>query len=159
MKKMIIVFSSICLMMSSCKKEEITPTPTPIISYSNFKITSIKLTEMSFLNANSSGWDNASGPDVFFELTDVSSNLQRTGGQIDDISTSSLPLAWNFSTAFEINNLSANYYLNFYDHDDLDPDDYIGWVGLKMDSHKDKYPTSISLNQNGIKVTISGVWY
>lgn len=156
---MIIAFSSICLMMSSCKKEEITPTPTPTVSYSNFKITSIKLTEIPFVDANSIGWDNASGPDVFFELTDINSNVKLTGGQVADISTSSLPLAWNFSTAFVINNLSTTYFFKFYDHDDLDPDDYIGGVGLKMDLYKDTYPASISLNYNGIKVTVNGVWY
>ena len=157
MKKMIIAFSSICLMMSSCKKEEITPKPT--VSYSNFKITSMKLIEMPFVDANSSSWDYSSGPDVYFELTDVNNNVKLTGGQVADISTSSLPLSWNFSTAFEINNLATTYYVQFYDHDDLDSDDYIGGVGLKMDLYKDTYPTSITLNYNGVKIIVNGIWY
>lgn len=55
---------------SSCKKSETKPEETPLPNYTNFKITSIKITAMPFLDSGSSGWDPIDGPDVFFKITD-----------------------------------------------------------------------------------------
>lgn len=158
----LILTSSVMLFFTSCNKEEVKPTePTTTTpkSYSNFKITSIKLNQIPFVDNTGSSWDTSSGPDLFYKLTDVGSNVYSTGSQFDDLTSSELPLLWNFQQAFQITNLNTTFFVQFYDHDDLDPDDYIGGVGFNASLYTDTYPTSIPLTYNGISVIINGVWY
>lgn len=148
------------LLFTSCKKEETKPaevTPTP--NYTNFKITSIKITAMSFVDGSSSSWDFSDGPDVFFNMEDVNSNVlfDNSGSQYSDVS--SLPLSWSFSSAYQITNTGITHYVTVYDYDSLDPNDLIGYVGFKMDDHKSGYPTTISKSNGSLSVTITGSWY
>jgi hypothetical protein len=144
---------------TSCEKDEVEPTPTP--NYTNFKITSVKITAMPFLNDNSTSWDLMGGPDVLFNMEDVNSNVLMNGSsaRLTDVSTSDLPLNWNFTTAYEITNLAVTHYVTVYDYDTPDADDLIGYVGFKIEDYKSGYPTTISNSKDGVSVTIIGSWY
>lgn len=50
------------LLVGACSSEPSTP------SYTNFKILSVKITAMPFIDASNSGWDPLDGPDVFLIL-------------------------------------------------------------------------------------------
>jgi hypothetical protein len=146
--------------LNSCKKDTETA-PTPVPNYTNFKITSVKITAMPFLNANNNSWDFAGGPDVFFNMEDVNSVvlLNGSGSRFTDISSSDLPLTWNLVSAYQITNIGVTHYVTVYDYDSPDPDDLIGYVGFKMEDHKSGYPTTMSGSNAGISVTIIGSWY
>lgn len=162
MKKKIYLFlsSSAMLLLFSCSKEEVKPTETTTPkSYSNFKITSIRLNQLPFVDNNASSWDISSGPDLFYKLTDANNNVYAIGDQFDDLISTDLPLNWNFTKAFQINNLNTSFFVQFYDYDDLDSDDYIGLVGFKASLYTTTYPTSIPLTYNGVSIVINGVWY
>lgn len=146
---------------TGCKKDETKPDePAPVV-YTNFKITNVEITAMSFVNASSASWDISNGPDVFFNMEDISSNVLWDGSGLayNDISAGSLPLGWNFGTAYAITNTGVIHFVTVYDYDSLDPNDLIGYVGFKMDDHKSGYPTTISKSYGSLSVTITGSWY
>lgn len=161
--KIILAISVIALAFSSCKKKEtktLEPTPTTP-NYTNFKITSVKITAMPFVNTSGSSWDISDGADVFFNMEDVNSNIifNGSGSSISDVVSGDLPLSWVFSSAYQITNTSVSHYVTVYDYDSLDPNDLIGYVGFKMDDHKSGYPTTISKTNGSLSVTIIGSWY
>ncbi len=153
--------------INSCKKETTptpaapTPTPSPAPNYTNFKITSVILTQIPFVNSSSASWDLTGGPDVFFNMEDASNNVLMNGvsARSTDISPSNLPLTWNFTTAYQITNLAITHFVTVYDYDTPDPNDLIGYVGFTLANNKSGYPTSISSSNGGVNVTIVGSWY
>jgi len=145
----------------SCKKEETKPAePTPTPNYTNFKITSLKVTAIPFLDQNSNGWDPFDGPDVFFNITDGTNILLNgSSSRISDVLTSNLPLTWNFTNAYQITNITISQYITIWDYDSLDPNDFIGSIGFKLEEHKSGYPKTITKSDGNITVSITGDWY
>ena len=145
---------------SSCKKDDPEPS-TPAPNYTNFKITSVEITSMSFLDANSTSWDLIDGPDVFFNMEDANNTVLFDGSsyRVNDVATTALPLTWNFINAYQITNTSITHYVTVYDYDTFDPNDLIGSVGFKLDDHKSGYPTTISKSNGSLTVKITGSWY
>ncbi len=142
--------------LNSCKKDsETTP------NYTNFKITSVKITAMPFLDGNNTSWDYTGGPDVFFNMEDVNNTILLSGSssRFSDVSPSDLPLTWNLVSAYQITNISVTHYVTVYDYDTPDPDDLIGNVGFKIEDYKNGYPTTISGTNGQLSVTITGNWY
>ena len=160
MKKTILLISALVCLLNSCNKEDASPTTTEKpITYSNFKITSVKINNIPFTDGNGSSWDVSSGPDVYFRLTDKNDTEYTKGTQYNDILSSNLPFGWNFTKAFEINNLNTTFFVEIYDHDDLDSDDLIGIVGFNASYFTNGYPTSIPLSNSGCDIVINGTWY
>jgi hypothetical protein len=152
-----LVFVAILIISSSCKKED---NSQEIINYTNFKITSIKITSMSFLDQNNAGWDPFDGPDVFYSITDGTTTLLNgTNSKINDVLSSNLPLTWNLTVAHQITNISVTQYINIIDYDTLDPNDSIGSIGFKIDEHKSGYPKTITKSNGSLTITITGEWY
>ena len=149
----------ISIILMSCKKKNNTP-PEPIPDYNNFKITSLKLTEMPFLDQNSSGWDPFDGPDVFFNITDGTNiNFNGSSSKVNNVLTTNLPLNWNFSNSFQIQDITTNQYIDIWDYDTLDPNDFIGSVSFKLEDYKNGYPSTITKSNGSISITITGEWY
>lgn len=161
MKKVITIAASLIFLATSCKKEEVTPTSneSEVKSYTNFKITSVVVNTIPFNDNDGGSWDISSGPDLYFKLIDGNSTLYSKGTVYNDISSQSLPLGWNLPKAFEINNINTTYFIELYDHDDIDSDDYIGYVSFLPYLYSDSYPSSIVLEKNGSKVLVNGIWY
>lgn len=160
MKKTILIISALVCLLNSCKKEETAPTtPETPVSYSNFKITSVKINKIPFTDGNGSSWDVSSGPDVYFRLTDKNDTEYTKGTQYNDVLSSNLPFGWNFTKAFEINNINTTFFVEIYDHDDIDSDDLIGIVGFNASYFTNGYPTSIPLSYSGCDIVINGTWY
>ena len=148
------------LLLTSCKKKNTEPEK-PEPNYTNFKILTIKITAMPFLDASSTSWDPFDGPDVMFRMEDVNNNVlyDGTSSRFNDITTSSIPLGWTFVNAYGISNLGVTHYVTIYDYDTLDPNDLIGYVGFRMEDHKSGYPTTISKSNGPLSITITGEWY
>ena len=167
MKKVVLVGAIVLLSVVSCSNEEVKPieTTTPVVTpnYTNFKITSIQVNSIPMVDANSSSWDTFDGPDVFFNIENKNDDvlLDGSGSKYSDISYSSLPLKWTFTSAFLVTNFEPSYFVTIYDYDYADPNDNIGYVGFNFNQHKTGYPTSITKTSidGTISVTINGNWY
>jgi hypothetical protein len=166
MKKVVLVVAIALLgCLTSCKKEEVnTNQNTPTIpNYTNFKITSIKVNKIPFVDNQSASWDYFDGPDLFFNIENTNSAIIFDGSSaiLHDLSTSSLPVNWSFANAYQITNFDYNYFITLYDYDSADPNDNIGYVGFNFNQHKSGYPSSITKvsSDGSISITINGSWY
>lgn len=147
------------LLLSACKKKETKPEEP---DYTNFKILSVKVTAMPFLDGSNTTWDPSGGaPDVFFKMETANNTILYDGSssRVNDVSSSDLPLGWSFVNAYQITNLTVTHYVTLYDYDTLDPNDLIGYVGFSMQDHKDGYPKTIVKSSGSITVSITGEWY
>jgi hypothetical protein len=163
MKKLkLIPILMLLLALSSCTKDENKPNePDNSQKYTNFKITSIKITSMPFTDGAGSSWDIADGPDVFFKITDSGGSVlfDRESSRITNVTSVNLPLLWNFSSSFNITNISVYKNIEVYDYDTIDPNDYISLVSFRMEDYKSTYPSSITKTYGSLTVTINGSWY
>ena len=119
--------------------------------------------QIPFSDANGSGWDFGSGPDLYFSVTDsVSSVIYEASTYFADLAPASLPVLWNLSPEYQFQNWNKTYYINLWDYDPLDADDYIGYAnGFRISQEvNSNYPTTVSLqNTSGtIKVRIILRW-
>jgi hypothetical protein len=129
-------------------------------NYTNFKIQSIRLSVMPFMDGGAS-WDPFDGPDVFYNMESANGSVLYNGAssRFQDVLSSELPLNWTFANAYPITNIETTHFITVYDYDTLDPNDQIGYVGFTMKDYKSGYPKSITKSVNGITITISGEWY
>jgi PKD repeat protein len=130
----------------------------------SLRINTVSITDMSFLNPRCvCGWDNNSGPDVYFELTDVNNNVLATGGTINDVTAASIPLLWNFTQPFPVTNLATTYKINVWDDDGpnqqlLDPDRFIG--GYTFNFNTTSYPANVVLQSptSNLRIVLGVQW-
>ena len=123
------------------------------------KITKVTLLGMPFTDGSGVSWDPFDGPDVYINLTDQSSNILLDGsaGKVSNIASSSLPIAWTITNGYLIGNLNDGIYVDLWDYDSADPNDYINYVGFLMSGYT-SYPSTVSKTQNGITIKLDLVW-
>ena len=136
------------LLFTNCKKSS-SPTPT---TPTTVKITSVKITGLPFTNSSCScTWDFSTGPDVYFVITDNVGTVLKTSSILSNVSPSSLPMTYNFTTPFQTNNFYSTYYIWVYDNDTLDspsnPDDTMGGYYFTFSDFisSSTYPTTTTL--------------
>ncbi|HQV01111.1 MAG TPA: PKD domain-containing protein, partial [Bacteroidia bacterium] len=156
-------FSVILTATNAAGTNQITKIVNIASSPTKAKITKVTITNMPFVNSSGASWDFVNGPDVFFNITDQASNILSSSlsSKINDVTSAALPLAWTYTTAFEINDFNAGRYIDVWDYDTPDPDDYIGYVGFQMShytSGSNPYPTTVTKTQNGITVKLDLIW-
>lgn len=160
MKKLVVILTVfISIVLSSCKKKEVKPEEP---DYTNFKVLSVKVSAIPFVDGTNSSWDPAGGaPDVFFKMETANNTVLYDGSssRYNDVVAANLPLEWSFVNAYQITNLSVTHYVTLYDYDTLDPNDLIGYVGFSMQDHKDGYPKTITKTSGSITISINGEWY
>jgi PKD repeat protein len=127
------------------------------------KITKVEIINLPFTNSSGSGWDQTTGPDLFFKITNQSSSVLVDGtlARFMDVAPSQLPVGWTFNPAFEIADLSAARFIYVWDYDFPDVDDEIGYVGFLMTNYTsgpNQYPTTVTETQNGITVKLTLTW-
>lgn len=127
------------------------------------KITKITVIDLPFVNANGSSWDYLNGPDVYYTITDQSDNILMNGSssRINDVTPANLPLVWTLGTPFEITDFNVGRFIDLWDHDSPDADDYMGWVGFKMSNYtsgSNPYPTTVTNTANSITVKLDLAW-
>lgn len=161
--KMIIVASCVfALSIASCKKKVDPVDPVdPNPHYANVKITKVRVEEMPFVDGTGAGWDPNDGPDVKFTLYQAGTSVVKSDIKKDVVSAN-LPLEWNLSQAYVINNFDTEYQIKVEDDDTdlLNPDDLIGAYTFKANGYTSGYPASIVLSgNNGLKVVLYVQWY
>ena len=127
------------------------------------RITKVTITNFPFVDGNGSAWDPFSGPDVFFNFVNQSNTVLYAGTNLrkTDVTPAMLPLVYNLPTPHEITDFQTPQYLDLWDYDSPDPDDFINYVGFIMSDYtvgSNPYPSTISLNQNGIIMTLNLTW-
>jgi len=128
------------------------------------KIKELYVDNMPFVNNNGSGWDSNDGPDVFFEIWDSNNKLFGDPSiRYQNITQQDLPIRWywNSGNYWNIPSLSTWYYIVLWDYDPFSSNDQIGYVSFKMTNYMTiniHYPTTITLQQNGITIRLKVVW-
>ena len=151
--KNILLLVILVILVNACKKNE--------TNYTNFKILNVKITAMSFLDANGKNWDPFDGPDVFYNMKGAGGSVlyDGTSQRYRDIDKGALPLTWDFLTAYQITNLGVTHYVTVYDYDTLDPNDLIGYIGFTMNEYIGGYPRTITKTSRDLTIVITGEWY
>lgn len=128
------------------------------------RITKVTITNFPFVDGNGAAWDLFSGPDVFFNFVTQSNAVLFDGTSLRkmDVTPAMLPLIYILPTPHEISTFGTVQYLDLWDYDTPDPSDLIGYVGFLMSNYtsgSSPYPSSISLTQNGITMTLDLIWF
>lgn len=143
---------------SISKNINILPAPTKVI------ISKVTITNMPFVDDFSgSGWDPSDGPDTYIKITDNQNNVLVDGSSsvLTDIVPSKLPLSWNITSGLTVTDFTSLIFVDLWDYDTFDPDDYIGYVGFDFSNYttgSNPYPSSITVTQNGITAKLDISW-
>jgi PKD repeat protein len=129
------------------------------------KITGVKLTQMSFIDANGAGWDSNSGPDVYCAFYDANDNLLFKGNPFNDLIPSQIPVLWTLSTPYQITSFSSTYKIRIYDEDVNDfpsnADDFLGGYQFSFSNFTaNGYPSVVTLFITGstTKIDLALQW-
>lgn len=133
---------------------------------SSVKITAIKVVQMPFTSANGGGWDNNSGPDVTYSLTDVNDNLViESSTYFANVVAGNLPLSFPLDPLFQITNFATTYKVRLWDYDGDDfpanLDDFIGGYTFNLtEAARSGYPSTYTLYLSGnpVKIELSLQW-
>lgn len=125
------------------------------------------LTVMPFVNASTGvSWDSSDGPDVFFEVNDVSYNSFYVSDEFTNVTPGQIPLEWNISGGFEFPDFETLYYFDIWDNDANEGGGKAGIITNVSFNLGDliigdnPYPTSIVItNSNGdASATLELTW-
>jgi PKD repeat protein len=132
------------------------------------RITSVRITSIPLVDPTCNcAWDNNNGPDVYYELTETSNNVlvSTIANPFNNVVASDLPITWNLSTPYQINDFLRYYRLQVYDKDTNDTpssnDDFInGFLFNFNEFITSGYPSSILLESpsHNLKVVLNLQW-
>jgi PKD repeat protein len=129
------------------------------------KITKVTLTTIPFTTAAGTGWDLLDGPDIFFQIQNISGtslfDIRNTFNVVNNVVPSNLPIVWTLTTPYDITDLTQWKFIHFYDNDTTVNDDmsYVSFLFSNYTSGTTIYPSTISQTQNGITITLNLTWY
>ena len=131
--------------------------------FTKANLTKVVVEKMPFLDANGSGWDPLDGPDLYIQLLGPNPDnvVLEESGQIQNLTTSKLPVSWNLTTPFSFTNFSEFYFIQLMDFDSFDPNDVIDYVSFRLDNYisgSNAYPSVITRSQNNSTVTLYFNW-
>ncbi len=139
-----------------------------INSPTSVKILGVRVTSIPFTDPSSGGgWDNNSGPDVYFNIDDANNTTisSSISSPYNNVTASSLPLPWTLNTPLVINNFSSIYNIRLYDQDTNDfppsPDDFMGGYQFTFQQYTTQgYPTTITLQNTTslVKIELTVAW-
>jgi hypothetical protein len=147
----------------SCSKDDENNVPTEAVK-TKYKITSVTITQMPFLNSNNFLWDVTNGPDVILGLV-VNNNIVNNTLPTNNLTSSGLPLLWNLSTPYQSTDFNTPMYVYVVD-DDLNDfpstsNETIGIVSFYMLEYTvgaTKYPSTVSKTINGVTIKLNLTW-
>lgn len=121
----------------------------PIPSFETVKIDRILVT--GFPNSN---WDISNGPDIYITISDQNNNRFYTSFETSNVTAANLPLECYPNFSFSKNIIR---YIDLWDADSPDEDDYMGWVSFNPSAYSG-YPETVTLNANLITVQLNLSW-
>jgi PKD repeat protein len=105
-----------------------------------------------------SGWDEMTGPDIYFTistpLTTTTPELYKLENELMYRDLGSvflgLPFQHKLTTPIELNGLTNTFWLNIYDNDNTNENQYMGSIPFKLSDYTGTTPLSTSLRkENG----------
>ncbi len=128
-------------------------TPTEII-ISKIEVTSFPATD------NGAGWDLTSGPEIYPELSLGNTVIWSSSIYFTNADPST---DYNFTLnpTFSLSSPNVQYTIRLYDHDDLDPDDFMGGINFTPYSSSNGFPSILLLDAGGdvtFKLHVSYAW-
>jgi len=143
---------------SNSASKQLTITPGKVF------VEKITIDQIPFTDVSGTGWDYGDGPDLYPNFVDNNNILVsfRTS-YANNITTSSLPLAWTMNPKYEITDWTKAFFVDLWDYDPLNDDDYIGYLyGFKINDviSQSSYTTTVSLQDasSSIKVRVTLKW-
>lgn len=143
----------------------ITKTVNVAAALTKVKITKITLTAIPFTTTSGAGWDLLDGPDIFFQIQNISGtslfDIRNTFNIVNNVVPTNLPIVWTLTTPYDITDLTQWKFIHFYDNDTTANDDmsYVSFLLSNYTSGTSPYPTTVTQTQNGITVTLNLTWY
>ena len=113
----------------------------------------VTLTEMPFVNSSGVSWDSSNGPDVYFEINNVSFYSFYTSITFNNIVPSDIPIEWTIGN-FEFPDFTTTYYLDIWDNDESDGGSREGIITNASFNLQDlivgnnPYPTIVSITNS-----------
>lgn len=137
-----------------------------IAAPTSVKITGIKVVQLPFTTPSGGGWDNNSGPDVSYSITDESDHaLVTPSTYYPNVTSAQLPLPFTLPTPYQVTNFAAVYKVHVWDYDGDDlppnPDDWMGGYQFSLSGFASAgYPTTAPLYAPGssIKLELTLQW-
>jgi len=134
-------------------------------AYTKCIITSVTISAFPATTSTGAGWDPSDAPDLFFNFTD-SMNVIKYNNSANiksNVLQSLLPQTWTLTPTYGLSGTSiyTSRYIDLWDYDTLDPNDYIGYAGFRLSDYislPNPYPSSITISQNGITATLQLSW-
>jgi len=122
-------------------------------------ITNVQITDCPLDNGGD-WWDafpSNTDADIYFDLETSGGTvvLSAESSAIDNVG--SLPISWNITNGYQINNLSQGYRIVLWD-DDTNADDYMGQTNQFSFSSYPTYPSVITVNGNGVTIKLTVTW-
>jgi len=124
------------------------------------KMTKLTLTDYPQTNSSGGGWDNNSGPDIYYKIMDENQTTTYfTGGTHSDVAYNDLPLIYTTGLPVTFIDLDEKYTIVFYDYDNVGSDDFIGGYYFTP-SDRNGYPSVISFSSStsDLKFEIEVTW-
>ena len=114
---------------------------------SSMTIESVTLNKIAFKDDLNLDWDELSGPDIYirFEETDVSGGIET--GINQDVSPNDLPIMWNLSPTFTLDDFDNNLEVYIYDADVLS-DDYMIGAEFEFDAVEDLDTYTLTIDES-----------
>lgn len=127
------------------------------------RVTRITISNFPLTKPNGSNWDNnpLTGnyrPDIYATLTNASNTVLfsiPSASRMEEAQPNS-PFFWNIN--YLHTNLSMAVYVDLWDYDDTSSDEYMGWTGPWDFMLLSNYPTTHTVNANGITATLNLQW-
>lgn len=129
------------------------------------KITKVTLTSIPFTTTSGTGWDLLDGPDIFFQIQNISGtslfDIRNTFNIVNNVVPANLPIVWTLTTPYDITDLTQWKFIHFYDNDTTVNDDmsYASFLLSNYTSGSNPYPATVTQTQNGITITLNLTWY
>lgn len=98
---------------------------------------------------NGAGWDLTSGPDVYVEIS-LNNQVVFTSNYMTNASAGVV-----IPANFVLPNVTGAYTIRVYDHDDLDPDDFMGAIQGTLYNSTNGFPNPLNLSCAGCTVGFS----
>ncbi|MBP6754617.1 MAG: hypothetical protein KA210_00620 [Bacteroidia bacterium] len=147
----------------NCSKDEENNIPIEVVK-TKYKITSVTITQMPFLNSNGFLWDGINGPDVFLALV-INNSIVNYTSPLINISNADIPLPWNLTTPYQSSDFNSPVYIHVMDNDVNDfpstSNQTIGIVSFYMLEYTvgaTKYPSTVTKTINGVTVKLNLTW-
>ena len=140
-------------------------------TYTRVGISKLTIVNYPQVNENGEDWDSSlSGvyPDIYFQLvktgTEEALYTLPTSSRLEDLRVVDLPRSWadpNGGTFYVLGDLNQSIYVDLYDYDSFDSNDFVGSVTVDFGDYtsgSSKYPSTITKTSGSVSIKLELVW-